>query len=148
MLQVRLDGFTKREWVTDDDEWEWLETAGGAAGPWPLERWFRASLRTILAKLAKAAERLSGIAKAEPPPPPKGKRAANGGADSAERKRAKKEAPFSAPGAALEAKAGKAKRPAASATAEASPAAAQASAGEATETPENGGSRRRKRPAQ
>ena len=26
-LRVRLDGYSKREWVTDEDEWEWVEVA-------------------------------------------------------------------------------------------------------------------------
>ena len=36
-LRVRLDGFSKREWVTNEDEWEWLDGAGGAEGPKPVE---------------------------------------------------------------------------------------------------------------
>ena len=38
--QVRLDGYSKREWVTDEDEWEWVEAIASAAtahGPKPVE---------------------------------------------------------------------------------------------------------------
>mmetsp|Transcript_18339 Transcript_18339/g.58578 ORF Transcript_18339/g.58578 Transcript_18339/m.58578 type:complete len:98 (+) Transcript_18339:119-412(+) len=42
-LKVRLDGFSKREWVTDDDEWEWIDGAVGADGTRPLEHFSSAA---------------------------------------------------------------------------------------------------------
>jgi len=128
-LKVRLDGFSKREWLTDEDEWEWVDGAGGPSGPWPLERTYGAALRTWLAKLAKALEKLDGLARAaEAPPPGKGGKRGSSGAEGGARKRVKGEPGVRGPG--------KAKKEAAAVAAKAA-AAAQ-------EDGEDGGGKRRK----
>jgi hypothetical protein len=85
---VLLDGYSKREWVTDEDEWEWdyPPTAGPAVGlpgggPRPLEAVLGTALfRDVLTRLLKSAATCEGAAKGElpPAPPSKGKRAASG----------------------------------------------------------------------
>mmetsp|Transcript_38714 Transcript_38714/g.129509 ORF Transcript_38714/g.129509 Transcript_38714/m.129509 type:complete len:130 (-) Transcript_38714:246-635(-) len=52
-LKVRLDGFSKREWVTDDDEWEWIDVAVGADGTRPLEHFLGSVLRQYIVRLAQ-----------------------------------------------------------------------------------------------
>jgi hypothetical protein len=93
-LKVKLDGYKAREHLTDDDEWEWLDGAGGANGPWPVERVFGAALRGYLSKLGALADKLGDLpGTAEPPPAGKpGKRAAANGAagDKAGTKKAAK----------------------------------------------------------
>jgi hypothetical protein len=86
--QVLLDGYSKREWVTDEDEWEWdyPPTAGPAVGlpgggPRPIEAVLGTALfRDVLTRLLKSAATCEGAAKGElpPAPPSKGKRAASG----------------------------------------------------------------------
>mmetsp|Transcript_10678 Transcript_10678/g.30899 ORF Transcript_10678/g.30899 Transcript_10678/m.30899 type:complete len:1881 (+) Transcript_10678:509-6151(+) len=90
-LKVRLIGFGKREWLTDEDEWEWLPGAGDPSGPWPLEKFFGEHLRHGLIKLEKVAEKLRSLAAAtEPPSSGKaaGKRT-SGAAEGGERKRSR-----------------------------------------------------------
>ena len=68
-LRVRLDGYSKREWVTDDDEWEWAEGPLGAPGPRPVEFVIGAQpFREILTRLAKSAEVCRTAAKGEHTP--------------------------------------------------------------------------------
>ena len=59
--QVRLDGYSKREWVTDEDEWEWVEAIASAAtahGPKPVEFVLGgASFRETLTRLTIASGR-------------------------------------------------------------------------------------------
>ena len=86
--QVLLDGYSKREWVTDEDEWEWdyPPTVGPAVGlpgggPRPIEAVLGTTLfRDVLSRLLKSAATCEGAAKGElpPAPPSKGKRAASG----------------------------------------------------------------------
>lgn len=121
-----LDGYSKREWVTDEDEWEWdyPPTAGPAVGlpgggPRPLEAVLGTALfRDVLTRLLKSAATCEGAAKGElpPAPPSKGKRAASGapkgaadgtaaapadesGAAPPEKKPRKRSAPKTAPSA-------------------------------------------------
>ena len=68
-LRARLEGFTKREWVTDEDEWEWLEGAGGADGPRPLELMVgHALLRDLLSRLQKLKEVCAAASKGKHKP--------------------------------------------------------------------------------
>jgi len=88
-LKVRLDGFSKREWVTDDDEWEWIDGAVGADGTRPLEHYLGSVLRQYIVRLAQAKERFANLAEAALPPAPAGKRQAAGAAGGGDKKRAK-----------------------------------------------------------
>jgi hypothetical protein len=87
-LKVHLDRYKAREHLTDEDEWGWLDSPGGAAaawpGPWPIERIFGPALRGYLSKLGALADKLDELpATSDAPAAGKpGKRAApNGGAD-------------------------------------------------------------------
>ena len=79
-----LDGYSKREWVTDEDEWEWdcppaVGLPGGGARP--VEAVLGTALfRDVLSRLTNSAATCEGAAKGElpPAPPSKGKRAASG----------------------------------------------------------------------
>ena len=102
-LRVRLDGYSKREWVTDEDEWEWVEGPLGAPGPRPIEFVIGyGPFREMLTRLNKSKELCANAAKGEhtPGPPPKAKRGAPkaAGADGQPAKRAKKEKPPAAVG--------------------------------------------------
>ena len=111
-LKVRLDGYSKREWVTDDDEWEWAPdgmakaggASGGAAAPRPVEFIIGAApFREALSKLTRAKDLCTNAAKGEhvaaaPPKAAAAKRAAGSGGGGAA-KRGKKQAAAEAPSA-------------------------------------------------
>lgn len=83
-IRVKLDGYSKREWVTDDDEWEWEKPSAPLAGPRPVEFVVGpVQLREVLARLLKSKESCATAAKGEhmPGQAPKagGKRGAGGG---------------------------------------------------------------------
>ena len=80
-LRVRLDGYTKREWVTDDDEWEWTELLAGSECPRPVEFIIGAApFRELLARLLKTADLCRAASKGDVPAAnqPKTKRGAAG----------------------------------------------------------------------
>ncbi|KAL1528118.1 hypothetical protein AB1Y20_009482 [Prymnesium parvum] len=66
-LRVKLQGFAKREWVTDEDEWEWLAGAGDAdSGALPVELIVGDKvLRELLANLATQKDAFAEAAKGE-----------------------------------------------------------------------------------
>ena len=89
-LRVRLDGYSKREWVTDEDEWEWDEKHPiDPPRPRPVEFVIGPGpFRDTLARLTKSKELCATAAKGEhmPGPPPKAgaKRGAGGGRGAGE----------------------------------------------------------------
>ena len=59
-IRVRLDGFQKREWVTDEDEWEWIDGSYDTDGPspgFPIEHVVGAAVyRQTLQRLARTSQ--------------------------------------------------------------------------------------------
>ena len=67
-LRVHLDGYPKREWVTDEDEWEWIESSFPREVPRPVELVIGCrAFREVLARLSDTGEMCAKAARGRTP---------------------------------------------------------------------------------
>ena len=85
-LRVRLDGYSKREWVTNEDEWEWVDMPDNpkGIGPRPVEFVIgHVAFREALMKLNRSKDACANAAKGEYTPGPVAKGKGGGGSKAA-----------------------------------------------------------------